>query len=404
MVDLNDVSLAPRPEGGWSSQIRTVPDALVAPIEQGYLVHAAGVFDANGTYVPECVLWRGRPLLVAPPLPEVLHHLPGRWIWGGVLVGHFGHFLTESAGRLWALNAIRGLVDGIVFIAKRDVGASELTSFHKAFFELLGLRVPVRVIAQPTRIDLLEVPGQGFGIGPLAGGTDQFRSFIHSRFGTNVAPSGGERLYISRSELSVQLGGILDEVRLERHLADCGYEIIHPQNHSMREQVARYKAAKHVVSLDGSALHLFAMVAGPDQQVAIVRRRNSNGTDSLVRHLSAFVRRDPLILDVVRQNWVRSDRPRPDNFSFGELDFAALGQELAKAGFIPGDVVWSSLSPEGAAAAIKRIEQQLARKRLTFRAVPRQIIAPDAPPREDKESQLARRAERRLRKAAALRD
>ncbi len=404
MDDLDDATKAPSPLGGWSGRVTTLTNALIVATEQNDMIQPSGIFDAAGTYIHEGVLWRGRALMVPPPLPDVQDHLPGRWIWGGVLLNHFGHFLTESTGRLWALDAVKGHVDGIVFISKREVGDDNLgpKDYHKIFFDLMGVTVPIKVIAKPTRVDVLEVPGQGFGIGPLASGTDQFRRFVQTRFAKSIAPVGSERLYISRSELGAVRGGILEETRLERYLSDHGYEIFHPQKHSMQEQVARYKAARQIVALDGSALHLLGMVGTSDQRVAIIKRRDSGATDNIVRHIATFSQSEPLVIDAVRQDWIRSDRKKADRFSFGELDFAALGDALGKAGFVSPDVAWTTLTDADLAKAIGEIEDKLKRKKLTFTAILRgQRSAAPVVPEKRRNRHEERIAGRLARKAAA---
>ena len=372
MDDPEDATRAPSPDGGWSTRILSLPDAVVVPTGETGMIQPSGVFDATGTYVHAAVLWRDRPLMVPTDLPEAPETLPGRWIWGGVLLNHFGHFLTESTGRLWAIDAVQGPVDGLVFMSKRE-GEDDgvIKEIHKIFMDLMGVTLPIRIIARPTRIELLEVPGQGFGIGPLAQGTSPFRQFVQSRFARDVAGAGAKRLYISRSELGAVRGGILEETRLETYLAACGYEIFHPQKHPMPVQIARYKAAEQVVALDGSALHLFAMVAQDTQEVAIIKRRDSGATDSIVRHLQAFSGRAPLVINAILQDWVRSDRARADRFSFGELDFEALGQALATAEFVPPDAGWTSLTAAESADAMHEIESRLKRRKLTFQPVPR---------------------------------
>lgn len=409
MVDLNDATKTPDPLGGWSTRIRTVSSATVVPITQGYLVHNAGVYDDRRAFVHEAVLWRGRPMLVPSEIPEVVDQLPGRWIWGGVLIGHFGHFLMESTGRLWALDALKGAVDGIVFVARRDVPSGEITGFHRHFFDLFCPGIPIHVIEKPTRIATLEVPGQGFGIGPLSSGTAAFRETVHRRFATKVKPAGAEKLYISRSALGPTLGSVLEERRIEQSVAASGYDIFHPQDHSLTEQIARYKAARQVVALDGSALHLFSMVGRPDQQVAMIKRRISNGSTGIIRHLAAFTGREPLVLDVISRQWVRSDRRGADNFSFAELDFGKLGAELAAAGFIPQGTTWPKLTEDEAFVAVGKIESQLKKKQLTFTPVPRVFPgdsasaepAPQPVLVEDKEAKRARRAARRAKREAA---
>ncbi|GLS86081.1 hypothetical protein GCM10010873_10550 [Cypionkella aquatica] len=404
MVDLNDATQAPSPEGGWSASITSVPGAVVATTLSQEMIQPMGVFDAEGTYLHQGVLWRGRPLMTAPELPEVQEELPGRWIWGGVLLNHFGHFLTETTGRLWALDAVQGAVDGVVFVSKRDSDESNspvlLQKYHQMFFDMLGMDLPIKIITKPTRVEMLEVPGQGFGIGPMASGTAEFRSFMSKRFAKDVAPVGGERLYISRSELSAIRGGILEEVRLERLLAASGYEVYHPQKHSLTDQIARYKAARQIVALDGSALHLLAMAGPIGAQVAMIKRRDSHASDSIINHLAAFLQRAPVVVDVILQDWIRSDRKRADRFSVGELDFASLGAKLVEAGFIPDAADWQTLTEAEAMAAIKAIEAQLKKGKLTFSPVPRKGGKPQRPTEPKAPAAAKAEPERRARRMA----
>lgn len=390
-IDPMDATKAPSPEGGWSASVRSVPDAVVNHVQQGYLVHGSGVYDANGAFVHEAVLWRGRALMVPPPMPEAPAYQSGRWLWGGKLLDHFGHFLIETPGRLWALDHLQSQLDGIVFIPEgamtRTDQARALKGFQRQFFELLGITLPIKVLSKPTRFERLEVPGQGFGIGTMVSGTAAFRDFIQSHFANSVQPAGGERLYISRSQLDVDFGGILGETRLERSLQDCGYDIYHPQNHSLTDQIARYKAAKQVVGLDGSAFHLFAMVGTMEQRVALIKRRSGPAPDGIVKHLHAFTGQRPLVLDAITHNWVRSDRKHADNYSYGELDFAALGKELGRHGFVPADSNWRALSAASSVAAIQVLEARMPDKKYSFGAVP----APRAAPEKRSARNLARK-------------
>jgi hypothetical protein len=407
-VETNDAKRPPDPHGGWSTKILTVADAIVVPPTGIEMIQSCGVFDAKGRYVDEAVLWRGRPLMVEPEPPADVEHLSGRWIWGGVLLNHFGHFLTESTGRLWALDALEGAIDGIVFISKRDTadekGALDMQPYHRVFFDLLGIDVPIRILTRPTRIDSLEVPGQGFGIGQIASGTAPFRAFIHNRFAKDIAPDGPENLYVSRSELGAVRGGILEEKRVEKSLESCGYAIFHPQKHALTEQLARYKAARKIISLDGSALHLLAMVGNADQKLAMVKRRDSPASESIVRHLAAFMGTPPVVVDVILQDWVRSDRKRADRHSIGELDFAALGKVLAAEGFIPDEAVIAGLTADETLAAVRDVEKKLSRGKLTFQPISRSGTASvemPKPKRKDAgETIPPRRAARMARRAS----
>lgn len=336
----------PLPEGGWSEEIVTLKEAFVVPPEQSAFVQAAGVLDASGVYCPQGALWRKyRPLTMKPARPKgACDRLSGRWLWGGVLWAHFGHFLVESTARLWALAHLDRPVDGILFIPKRPRVGDALRGFQKDFIGLWAPNLAVRVAAVPGRVEELVVPGQGFGLGKITAGTARFRDAIHNGFARDVAADGPEKLYISRSALGPGKGGLLGEERLEELLQAQGYEIFHPERFDIATQIARYKAAKRVIAADGSALHLFAMVGRPDQPVAMILRRKSGAENLLATNVAQFCGSTPLVIGALRTEWVKAGKKKSNRLSFGELDHAAIGRALGEAGFIAGDAEWPALT------------------------------------------------------------
>ncbi len=338
----------PLPDGGWSEEIETLRDACVIPPVDSALVQKAGVLTASGDYCGKAALWRKyRPITVQPDPPsEVSATLPGRWLWGGVLWVHFGHFLVESSSRLWALPHLDQPVDGILFIPKRPAVGDETRGFQREFINLFAPGLPIRVAAEPTRVEELVVPGQGFGLGHITRGTRKFRNAVHSRFARDVKPEGPEKIYISRSKLGLSKGGLLGEEQMEELLQAEGYEIFHPQDHSLTEQLARYKAARQVIAADGSALHLFAMVGRPDQKVAMILRRQSGANNLLAMNVAHFCKCNPLVIGALRTEWVPVNKPKSSRNSFGEIDHSVIGRALATHGFISADAQWPVLSDD----------------------------------------------------------
>ena len=337
----------PLPEGGWSEDLLNLADACVVPPTLSALVQPAGVFYADGSYCPEAALWRKyRPITIEPEQPtEVVNHLQGRWLWGGVLWAHFGHFLVESSSRLWALPRVENDIKGILFMPKRPNVGDEVRGFHREFLSLFGTDLPIHVAAQPTEVEELLVPGQGFGLGKITAGTPKFRQTIHDRFARDVpADDGADKIYISRSKLGLGKGGLLGEERLEALLEAEGYEIFHPQEHSLTVQVARYKAAKKVIAADGSALHLFAMVGRADQDVAMILRRSSGANNLLARHVESFCNRAPTVIGGLRAEWVPQSKQKSSRLSFGELDHQVIGETLVTLGFISQSDGWDTLT------------------------------------------------------------
>ena len=331
----------PSPLGGWSQDIVTLAQAQVVPPITNGLVQPSGVLYSDGTYCPQGALWRRyRPISTEPEPVETEEPLTGRWLWGGVLWAHFGHFLVESTARLWALAELNKPVEGVLFIPKRPGTETEVRGFQADFVNLIARGLPIKVANTPTRVEQLVVPGQGFGLGQIISGTAKFRNAIHSQFARDIAPDGPERIYLSRSKLGLGKGGIVGEEELEQRLIAEGYEIFHPQDHSLKIQIARYKAAKQVIAADGSAVHLYAMVGRPDQQIAMILRRESGASQQLVTNVQAFCKCDPLVIHALRTEWLPIAKQRSGRESYGELDHQRVGAALVRGGFISSDADW----------------------------------------------------------------
>lgn len=384
---LNDPTQRPSPDGGWSESLTTLTDAVVVPPVVSRLVQPAGILDASGAYVPQGALWRRhRPITTEPPMPDTAPEtLSGRWLWGGVLWVHFGHFLVESTARLWALDHLDAPVDGILFIPKRPRVGDVTQGYQRQFLDLIAPDLPFRVAAEPTRVQQLVVPGQGFGLGRITAGTPKFRAAFHARFARDVEPDGPDKLYVSRSALGLGKGGLLGEELLEQLLEQEGYHVFHPQQHDMKTQIARYKAARQVIAADGSAVHMYAMVGRPDQEMAMILRRRSGANNMLADNVTHFCGREPVVIEALRTEWVRASKGKSNRLSFGELDHATLGRRLGEAGFIRKGLDWPVLSE-------KERQAILSDRRISGKSG--FIESPDFKRRRIREMRQARRAAR----------
>ena len=337
----------PVPDSGWTSQIETLENAyVVPPVEQNF-VQQAGILTADGSYHAGGALWRnGRALTTQPTMPEGDVPLrEGTWLWGGVLWMHFGHFLVESTARLWALDHLKEDIDGILFIPKRPRNGAEVLDFQRMLVSCMGTDLPVECAGAPERVERLIVPGQGFGLGPMITGTENFRTAFAKRFGKDIKADGPEKLYISRSLLPAGRGNLIGEPELEAQLIAEGYTIYHPQKHDIRHQIATYKAARKVIAAEGSALHMLAMVADRNADVAMIVRRPSGATRNIEIHLEAFSGKAPVTLTHLKRSWKPRGPAKPRTW-MGELDMPALQGSLAEAGFISkGGKRWNPLDP-----------------------------------------------------------
>ncbi|WP_299555118.1 FkbM family methyltransferase [uncultured Tateyamaria sp.] len=345
----------PDPTGGWSERVQTCENAIVKPSETSGFISRSGVQTAQGDDVPMAAHWRnkGRTTLPFDPLRNPPKPLPGRWIWGGVLYRNFAHFIAESLGRLWALDVVRGDIDGILFTPRRPGSVLSLKSFQTDIFTAMGVNVPVKVIDAPRQVEELIVPGQGFGLGAIVAGTPLFRQFRENRFAKDIAPEGSEKLYISRSKLSLEKGGLLGEKQIEKHLRAEGYEIFHPQLHSVHTQIARYRAAKQVIASEGSALHMLAFCGLTDQKVAMISRRKSSATKMIARHLTSFTGNTPLVVSCLKSVWEHPDTQR-GRLAMGEPEMQKIQKTLFENGFITASTPWPEVDPVSIQAVLDK--------------------------------------------------
>ncbi|REC53517.1 glycosyltransferase family 61 protein [Rhodosalinus sediminis] len=313
---------------------------LVVPERPGDRKLACGVLEPGGRFVEESRSWiLPKKHTVAPTLlpGEDVSDLAGVHIFGGHLRGHFGHFLVESSARLWALERLQGRIDSVIYMPFRGKlrPARKVISSYRWFFDVLGINTPIQTFDHAVRPERLFVPEMGFGWGARYAGSPAYRAFMRSRLEAATEPRGGEKLYISRSRLLPVRGRVLGESAIEAAMAANGYEIFHPQKASIEEQVARYRAARDIVALDGSALHLAAFVMPPGGRVAIILRRSKANVADYLTQYRAFCGITPGVVDALVTEWVAPDIARSDYRSVGELDFAKVFARLAELGMLP---------------------------------------------------------------------
>ncbi len=352
----NPAHIAPDPADGWSRRIDRLTNATIYPPVSAAMRQHAGILPADGTCCTQGATWRHERRLTLPPrrMAVTAPQITGRWLWAGPLFGHFGHFLTESTSRLWALHVLRRDLDSVLFMQKRPNGDPKLRPFQRALLDMFGVHIPVRVVDAPVRVDRLIVPGQGFGLGAISAGTPEMRAFVHNRFATDIAPDGPERLYVSRSGLGEAASMILCETHIESCLAAAGYHIFHPQDHSLKVQIAHFRAARDIIVADGSAAHLLGFVASPAQRIAYLLRRTWFWQAQTIQ-LAGFTGREPTVINAIRNQWyLKSAGPRND-LSFAELDMALLKSALSAAGFIDNDQIWPQPTDDDVQQAFKRM-------------------------------------------------
>lgn len=348
--------MQPSPDAPNDAPPAEVAGAVVVPPVRRRYKQAAGVLTADGDYVEAGATHRAHATLTTRPdmPPDVAATLPGRWLWGGLLFDHFGHFLVESSARYWRWLVDEGRLDGIVFVPKSVRRGPELTGWQRDVLDAWGIDAPVHVARAPVRVERLVVPEQAICILRNTGGTPLMRDTARRHFGASIAPEGPRRLYVSRAGLPAAYGTLLSEPAIEAALMQDGYEVMHPQEHSVPEQIARYKAAERIVFADGSAAHLFAYLARPGQRMAYLPRRDRHHAEPF-DHVEGFGGAETHFLPAPSRLWLPIDRKRFRAISHCAHDLPALGAALEAAGMIETPGAWRAPHPRTLEGLVERM-------------------------------------------------
>jgi len=336
--------------------------------EPGEARRAAGIFDAEGDPIAAGHCWRDEatPRTIQPDAaPDApAERLEGRWLYGGMFLPAFGHFLSETTSRFWAADRA-GDLDGVVFLPETAVRNERRLFRHQLpFLDALGLgHLQVRVPQSEVEIEELVLPEQGAGAGALAAGLPDYRDWVAGRIADIVAgDTATDRpadLFISRSAHGDGFEDTWAQGELDRLMTDAGYTVVHPQHSDLAEQVRSYRAARRIVALDGGALVLAAMSAGPDTRVCVIGRGPSGG---LADHLERFRRFSGLEADhiaAIKGFHHPAGRRIVAHETRAVLDFARIGLTLATTGFIPTARGWDASFEATIAAECAQEERRL---------------------------------------------
>lgn len=213
--------------------------------------------------------------------------LKGKYVFGGFVRQHFGHFLIECLAPVWGLDHVPDKIDGLVFLTLHDPAIitdrarTRLENFSRTMLRGFGVHVPLTFIYEPTKIEQLFLPENGIGFEDKFVGSSLFRSFFRKRnAGAKNKPpkKTAEKIYISRTKVGPRKGHLIGEKSIEKTFGEAGYRIFFPEDHDLENQLEIYRNADVIVGVEGSALHLPPFSINHDAKVAIISRRTNNTT------------------------------------------------------------------------------------------------------------------------------
>ncbi len=295
---------------------------------QGTDWNGGGLFLADGHGDPWLKYYMTRSLTPTEAESEAAPRITGEALFAGVLRFGFGHFLTESIGRLWALDKL-GSEMPIVYIT--NVNAKRpITGTAQAFFELFGLTERINLVRADTSFDCIWNATDLYG--PLR------KEPLHPRmrrwFLSQIPKSEAKfspKIYISRKGIPLEKGRYLGETFVEAGLADEGYQIFRPEENSLADQINAYSNAQKIVLAESSAFHLVSIVAKKDANIAIIRRRPVFG-NWIENSMSDVLTKNVSMITALKSTWKAS---KGENYNaVSEIDFGKMWEALRDLGLI----------------------------------------------------------------------
>lgn len=183
----------------------------------------------------------------------------GDTIYLGWLIPHYGHFLMETLSRLWVLELLEGrksykflfnfYKDGNDFIKSKRWAEEFLLSF--------GINKEDIIFADNNyEYERLVIPQQSLILHSSVNVKSQY--YIWNKIKEYFKPedsSGKRKVYLSRKLLKKEKRRLANEEEVEKVFSKFGFEIIYPEQISLKEQVELLHQSNVVVGPSGSALH-----------------------------------------------------------------------------------------------------------------------------------------------------
>lgn len=203
--------------------------------------------------------------------PEVTQILEGNYLHLGILSAHFGHFLVDSLAMMWPLvvfgSQIENLLSGYLAFDSHGLNRSDSKRWPGWMHDMLsalGINTQkIILIGQPTTVARCLVPRK---IAPWNGVEGDLYNKTAQHIGTKLLevsrkiPSTSKLLFLSRSKLKEANRSIDSDLAYEvDHLfTSKGFDVFHPQEHSIAEQVRMIRGADCIAGVTGSQMHLAA--------------------------------------------------------------------------------------------------------------------------------------------------
>lgn len=279
---------------------------------------------------------------LAAGLPEIETEVDKTSFFCEFFTSHFGHALIDMLGRFWptALSCADDFTKmqfvGAGWIGFRNGHVNNGPKFFQEIVSACGSsQTDLLCVSKTTRFSELYVPSR---IAPFFNQSgpkyNDLMQMIAQRIMGNSQENQSEKVFLSRSRLPIGKRSLDGETErfVEGIFAQNGFEIVHPQELSLREQIGKVRHAKRLAGLVGSQMHLAVFSNAVSPKMFRIRPKfhpvfwDVPILNSLGGSLHDFVAED---FGVPNEN-DRPNQPKNRSWNISPNDLIRLGDEIKR--------------------------------------------------------------------------
>ena len=246
-----------------AEEVQIVKNGIILPVKRvrqsSAVVSQGGVCDCEGSFIEGhknqiaddgFLIGPRYSITSAYQIDEKEYHINETVVYGGVICDHFAHVIAESLSRMWWFLENRDSNYKFVFISLFPDNDNMIRLFYELLF-MLGMKEKnIAVIKKPTRFDSIIIPCQTTF---YHSGFREKAMTIYNTIRDSVPPARYDKVYLTRTKLP--RSGVYNEEYFEDYYRSIGYEVIAPEQLSIREQISIAAGAKSIACVTGTLQH-----------------------------------------------------------------------------------------------------------------------------------------------------
>ena len=223
-------------------------------------------------------------------------------IFAGMMIGHFGHLITDCVTRLWYVIKNPDIKHRIAYMFVGDT-ATEMQPYHYEFLSLLGIgRDRILLVETPTQFKKVIVPKQSCHW--CSSYHKDLFYIVYDEITRKITPKKDRKLYLSKSKYKDSNRLIFNEGYFEDFFEKRGFKVIYPEDLPVSEQVAYAAGAEEIACTAGTLPHFALFAKNGIKLICLVKTTYSFYLPDYIQHVANAAKKVDFVFVDVSLNFV----------------------------------------------------------------------------------------------------